>query len=141
MRTVAISEYRRVYHQVLFFSAAFANASVALCYFLAFERFSKWLGVDSIPETPLLPMYAKLFALAVLMFGVAYFLAGCWPTSESSFCLIAFGTAGKLAVFGIMLSYVVTANVPWRHAGLTFFDFLYSILFAEYLIWFRRSRT
>ena len=130
---------RRVYLQVLFFSAALANVCVALQFFFAFQRFSNWLGVANVPETPLLFMYVRLFAVAVFMFGIAYLMAGCWPTSQTSFCLIAFGAAGKAAVFGIMLTYVVVADVPWRHAALTFFDLLYAILFVEYLFWFRRS--
>lgn len=131
---------RRVYLRFLFFNAGLANVAFALSYLFAFERASQWLGVEAVPDIPLLSMHAKLLAIAILIFGIVYFMAAWRPNSETSFCLIAFGAAGKLAVFGITLAYAVTTDVSWGYVRVSVFDLLYGVLFVEYLIWFRRSQ-
>ena len=140
LREDRMTKVRRVYLQFLFFNASFANVVAALVYLFAFQRASQWLGVVAVPDTPLLSMHAKLVAIPLLMFGVAYLLAACRPISDVSFCLIALGAAGKFATFGITLGYAIATDVPWGYVMLTFFDLLYGILFVEYLIWFRCSQ-
>ena len=137
-----IGSNRKKYYRLLFFISAAINGLAGVSYILAFEHVSESLGVESVPTTPLLAMYAGLFGLAVLLFGMAYFVAGCRPEAEHSFWLILLGAIGKCSVFSLMLYYVVVNDVTWQHAGATFvFDALFACLFVEYLIWHRRVMT
>ena len=138
--TIRVGFTRKHYYRALFLVSAAVNLVAGVSCVFASEQVSISLGVESVPETPLLAMYADLFGLAVVLFGVAYFIAAVQPEANHSYWLILLGAVGKISVFGIMSYYVVFEDVPWKHAGITFvLDALFACLFVEYLVWHRRA--
>lgn len=119
--------WRRVFQS----TAAF-NVAVAVSLLVVPTQFFVDIGFRPVPIPT---MYVHGFALAVALFGLAYY----WVSRDlSERSLVQLGLLSKLAVFAIMLGHVWLGDASWHSMALGCVDLIYVVLFEAFL---RRGST
>jgi len=121
------------YYKKMFLSGAVFNWCAALLFFCAFEDMYIFMGGDAIPQAPLFNLFLQLISSLVFLFGGIYYVISRHPDSFSSRQLAIVGAAGKLLFFFFFTSYALSGDIPLALVGLVSIDFVYAILFFEYV--------
>lgn len=117
----------------MFTSAALFNWVVGLILIFAYNPFFILLDMPSVDNA----LFLHLFALLVLMFGLGYYWISLDPLHERS--LILLGCIAKGLVFITFVAYFYIGMVSWQLLTLVTGDLIYSLAFAECLVYQSRS--
>ena len=81
-------------------------------------------------------LYYQMFSMTVLLFGIGYYLVG--RDLENNHAIISLGVIGKILVFIFMLIYYILGVVDAISLFIGIIDFIFGILFIEFLINFTK---
>lgn len=81
-------------------------------------------------------VYYQMFSMVVLLFGIGYYLVG--RDLENNHAIISLGVIGKILVFIFMLIYYILGVVDAISLFIGIIDFIFGILFIEFLINFTK---
>ena len=114
--------WRRVFQ-----STAVFNVAIAASLLVVPSHFFVDIGFRPVPVPS---VYVHGFALAVALFGLAYY----WVSRDlSERSLVQLGLLSKLAVFAIMLGHVWLGDASWHSMALGCIDLVYVVLFDVFL--------
>ncbi len=83
------------------------------------------------------PIFYQFFCLAVLLFGIGYWLVSRDLTRNHD--IVRLGVAGKVLVFAFTLYYAGIGRLPWLWVASGFGDLVFAGLFIHFLIAFKPS--
>jgi len=121
------------YYKKMFLSGAVFNWCAALLFFFAFEDMYIFMGGDAVPQAPLFNLFLQLISSLVFLFGGIYYAISQDPDSYASRQLAIVGAAGKLLFFSFFTAYAISGHIPMALVALVSVDFIYAILFFEYI--------
>ena len=81
-------------------------------------------------------VYYQMFSMVVLLFGIGYYLVG--RDLENNHAVISLGVIGKILVFIFMLTYYILGVVDAMSLVIGIIDFIFAILFIEFLVNFKK---
>ena len=81
-------------------------------------------------------VYYQMFSMVVLLFGIGYYLVG--RDLDNNHAIISLGVIGKILVFVFMLIYYILGVVDAISLFIGIIDFIFGILFIEFLINFTK---
>lgn len=128
-----MSKQRVSYYQCMFYSAALFNWSAATSFIIGFQDIYTFMGGGSVPQEPIFNLLLQLLSSIVALFGAVYFFIGRNPNTPSARGLIVTAMVGKLLFVCFFTGYAITGLTPWGFVGLVFVDFVYAVLFFEFL--------
>lgn len=128
-----MNETKVSYYKKMFLSGAVFNWCAALLFFFAFEDMYIFMGGDAVPQAPLFNLFLQLISSLVFLFGGIYYAISRTPDSFASRQLAIIGAAGKLLFFFFFTTYALSGDIPMALVALVSVDFIYAILFFEYI--------
>ena len=128
-----MNETKVRYYKKMFLSGAVFNWCAALLFFFAFEDMYLFMGGDAVPKAPLFNLFLQLISLLVFLFGGVYYAISRDPDSLASRQLAITGAVGKLLFFSLFTFYALSGDIPLALVALVTVDFVYAILFFEYI--------
>ena len=114
---------------LMFRLAGVFNIAVAIPLWIAPAALSRLLGLEPIPVDTL---YAELFAVLVLTFGIGYWRAGGDPVRNR--VMIEQGIIGKLLVVFVGYQHFLVGTTSFPMAALVPCDLVWAIFFLRYLL-------
>ena len=81
-------------------------------------------------------VYYQMFSMVVLLLGIGYYLVG--RDLDNNHAIISLGVIGKILVFVFMLIYYILGVVDAISLFIGIIDFIFGILFIEFLINFTK---
>ena len=121
------------YFKRLFQVGAIWNIAAGIEMLLFQEMIFNFLGMAPLGH----PIFYQFFCLAVLLFGIGYWLVSRDLTRNHD--IVRLGVAGKVLVFGFTLYHAGIGRLPWLWVITGFGDLLFAGLFIHFLIAFRTS--
>ncbi|MBE9537709.1 MAG: hypothetical protein IMF06_01435 [Proteobacteria bacterium] len=128
-----MNETKVRYYKKMFLSGAVFNWCAALLFFFAFEDMYIFMGGDAVPQAPLFNLFLQLVSSLVFLFGCIYYAISRDPDSPASRQLAIVGAVGKLLFFSFFTTYAIAGDIPMALAALVAVDFIYAVLFFEYI--------
>ena len=128
-----MSIQRLNYYRNMFLSGAIFNFFAGTTLLFMFSKFYVFIGGENTQASALLDAFRILVALLVLLFGFVYFYISQNIQTEYAKALATVSLIGKLLFFGVFSSFVIADQLPFGMAGLVLLDFVYAILFLEYV--------
>lgn len=124
---------RDQYYRVLFASALIFNVLASIVFWFGFDSVYLFMEGSSVPDEPLLHMFIQFVSLAILAFGVVYFVAGLWRDRLEGRVLLALSGVVKVLFVGIILMHTLAGNISWVMPVGFLIDLIYAVLFFECL--------
>lgn len=121
------------YFKRLFQVGALWNFAAAFELLFLQKYIFEFLGMGPLAH----PMFYQLFCLAVLLFGIGYWLVS--RDLARNHDIVRLGVAGKVLVFGFTLYYAAVGSLPWLWVATGFGDLVFAGLFIHFLIVFNKS--
>lgn len=115
--------------RLMFRVAAVFNWSVAVPLWFAPVELSRLFGFTPVPTDIL---YADLFAVLVLTFGVGYWLIGMNPARNR--VMVEMGICGKLLVVAVAYQHFLSGTTSLPFAALATGDLVWAMLFLRFLV-------
>ncbi len=128
-----MNEKKVRYYKKMFLSGAVFNGCAALLFFFAFEDMYIFMGGDTVPQAALFNLFLQLTSSLVFLFGGIYYAISRNPDSYASRQLAIVGAVGKLLFVFFFTRYALSGDIPLALAGLVSVDFIYAVLFFEYI--------
>lgn len=94
-------------------------------------------GLFGVTPPPSEPLFVRLFAWLVIVFGVGYYWVSRDPPANAP--IIKLGILGKASVVLVCLSSVAVHSVSWQIMILALADLIYAVLFWRALTIISRS--
>ena len=126
------------YYRVLFIVAAAFNAGAGLMFMFAFEPLYLWMGGGALPQDPIFKLFFYFVCALIVIFAAVYFAISRMVTSPTGSALAMIGVAGKAALVVLSYYYFATGGIPELLALIITGDFIFAVLFLEYVLYSRR---
>ena len=120
---------KKDYYKYMFIIGAIWNLFLAVPMFtMSFFDASGFSGASL--------MYYQGFMMAVILFGIGYLIVGL--NLDDNHAIILLGIIGKVLLFVFFLSYYLLGYIPFYTVIMGVVDLIFSILFIEFLMNYKK---
>jgi hypothetical protein len=126
-------EAKASYYRAMFYSAAVFNVCAGFAMLAAFDEMYQFTGGAPVPQAPVFNLLLHLVSALVLLFAGVYYWLGRDPAWSAGRPVALISLLGKLLFFGVFTAYAMAGLAPWPLVALFFVDFIYALLFLEYV--------
>ncbi len=127
------------YYKIMFTSAAIFNWCAATLWLIDFEGMFQFMGGGDVPQSPVFNLILQCLSMIIIVFGGVYYSIGQNPRSPTSQAFAIVGSIGKFFLALIFYYYAIQGDIPLALAGVVTGDFIYTILFIEYLVYQKKA--
>ena len=99
----------------------------------------QFMGGAAVPQSPIFYLFLYLVCSLIFLFAGVYYWLGVNPGRVAGGPVAMISLLGKLLFTAVFFSYAFAGLIPWPLAGMISGDFVYALLFLEYVL-FSSSR-